>query len=124
MFQKNENVSFTLTHKKINIMGSFHERKVACSASDRQGSNFESFVWNAVSSHSARLSQGVFLAQFSLYVHKGGLKNHLILFHRNLRTFWLIVFFLSLHCTAGLPANFHVTLDFGLIGHELKQNST
>ena len=37
---------------------------------------------------------------------------------RNLRTFWLIVFFYHVHCTAGLPANFHVTLDFGLIGHE------
>ena len=42
---------------KVSIVGSLRDREVACSASDRQGSNFE-----------------VLLAQFSLYVHKGGLK--------------------------------------------------
>ena len=45
-----------------------------CSASDRQGSNFESCVWRTVSSHSSHHPQEVLLAQFSLYVHKGGLK--------------------------------------------------
>ena len=37
------------------------DREVACSASDHQGSNFESCVWRAVSSHSssAQLSQYV-----------------------------------------------------------------
>ena len=49
------------------------DREVASSASDRQGSNFESCVWRAVSSRSP---QEVFLAQFSLYVHKGGIKPH------------------------------------------------
>ena len=39
------------------------------SASDRQGSNFESCVWRAVSSHSSRHPQEVLLAQFGLYVH-------------------------------------------------------
>ena len=42
--------------------------------SDRQGSNFESCVWRTVSSQSSHHTQEVLLAQFSLYVHKGGLK--------------------------------------------------
>ena len=46
----------------------------ACSASDRQGLNFESCVWRAVSSQSSHHPQEVLLAQFSLYLHKGGLK--------------------------------------------------
>ena len=56
------------------IVGSLRDREVACSASHRQGSNFESCVWRTVSSHSSHHSQEVLLAQFSLYVHKGGLK--------------------------------------------------
>ena len=59
---------------KLSIVGSLCDREVACSASDRQGSNFESYVWRAVSSHSSHHPQEVLLAQFSLYVHKGGLK--------------------------------------------------
>ena len=43
-------------------------------SSDRQGSNFESCVWRTVSSQSSHHPQEVLLAQFSLYVHKGGLK--------------------------------------------------
>ena len=53
---------------------SLRDREVACSASDRQGSNFESCVWRTVSSQSSHHPQEVLLAQFSLYVHKGGLK--------------------------------------------------
>ena len=51
------------------------------------GSNFESCVWRTVSSQSSHHPQEVLLAQFSLYVHKGGLKPdsfHFIL--SNLRT--------------------------------------
>ena len=59
---------------KVSIVGSLRDREVACSASDRQGSNFVSCVWNAVSSQSSHHPQEVLLAQFSLYVHKGGLK--------------------------------------------------
>ena len=59
---------------KVSIVGSFRDREVACSASDRQGSNFESCVWTTVSSQSSHHPQEVLLAQFSLYVHKGGLK--------------------------------------------------
>ena len=59
---------------KLSIVGSLRDRKVACSASDRQGSNFESCVWRTVSSQSSHHPQEVLLAQFSLYVHKGGLK--------------------------------------------------
>ena len=69
---------------KVNIVGSLRDREVACSASDRQGSNFESCVWRTVSSQSSHHPQEVLLAQFSLYVHKGGLKPdsfHFILIH-------------------------------------------
>ena len=59
---------------KASIVGSLRDREVACSASDRQGSIFESCVWRTVSSQSSHHPQEVLLAQFSLYVHKGGLK--------------------------------------------------
>ena len=35
---------------KVSIVGGLRDREVACSASDRLGSNFESCVWRAVSS--------------------------------------------------------------------------
>ena len=63
-----------LKSQKVSIVGSLRDREVACSASDRQGSNFESCVWRTVSSQSSHHPQEVLLAQFSLYVHKGGLK--------------------------------------------------
>ena len=59
---------------KFSIVGSLHDREVASSASDLHGLNFESCVWRAVSSHLSHHPQEVFLAQFSLYVHKKGLK--------------------------------------------------
>ena len=59
---------------KVSIVGSLRDREVACSVSDRQGSNFESCVWKTVSSQSSHHPQEVLLAQFSLHVHKGGLK--------------------------------------------------
>ena len=59
---------------KVSIVGSLRVREVACSASDRQGSNFESCVWGTVSSQSSHHPQEVLLAQFSLYVYKGGLR--------------------------------------------------
>ena len=62
------------THVKVSIVGSIRDRQVACSALDRQGSNFKSCVWRTVSSQSSHHRQEVLLAQFSLYVHKGGLK--------------------------------------------------
>ena len=65
---------------KVSIVGSLRDREVACSASDRQGSNFESCVWRTVSSQSSHHPQEVLLAQFSLYVHKGGLKPDLFHF--------------------------------------------
>ena len=58
----------------VSIVGSLRDREVACSASDRQGSNFESCVWRTVSFQSSHHPQEVLLAQFSLYAHKGGLK--------------------------------------------------
>ena len=59
---------------KVSIVGSLRDRELACSASDLQGSNFESCVWRTVSSQSSHHPQEVLLAQFSLYVYKGGLK--------------------------------------------------
>ena len=55
---------------KVSIVGSLRDREVACSASNRQGPNFESCVWRTVSSQSSHHPQEVLLAQFSLYVHK------------------------------------------------------
>ena len=80
-----------LTHPlvKLSIAGSLRDQEVACSASDRQGSNFESCVWRTVSSHSSHHPQEVLLAQFSLYVHKGGLKPD---------SFHLISLFLYVSC--------------------------
>ena len=49
---------------KMNIVGSLRDQEEACSAS----------VWRTVSSQSSHHPQKVLLAQFSLYVHKGGLK--------------------------------------------------
>ena len=59
---------------KVSIVGSLRDREVACSASDRQGSNFESCVWRTGSFQSSYHPHEVLLAQFSLYVHKGDLK--------------------------------------------------
>ena len=59
---------------KLSIVGNLLEREVACSASKPQGLNFKSCVWRAVSSHSSHHPQQALLAQFSLHVHKSGLK--------------------------------------------------
>ena len=59
---------------KVGIVGSLRDREVACSTSDRQGSYFESCVWRTVSSQSSHHPQEVLLTQFSIYVHKSGLK--------------------------------------------------
>ena len=70
---------------KLSIVRSLRDREEECSASDRQGSNFESCVWRTVSSHSSHHPQEVLLVQFSLYVHKDGLKpdsSHFILYQR------------------------------------------
>ena len=70
---------------KVSIVGSLRDREIACSASDRQYAKFEPCVWRAVSSHSSHHPREVLLAQFSLYVHKGGLKPdslHFISFQR------------------------------------------
>ena len=59
---------------KRSIVWSLRDRLVACSASDPQGLNFESCVWREVSFHSSHHPQEVIPAQFSLYVHKSGIK--------------------------------------------------
>ena len=45
---------------KVSIVGSLHDREVACSASDRQDSNFSSCVWRTVSSQSSHHPQEVY----------------------------------------------------------------
>ena len=71
-FQRN---NMFLPHSliKIQYCWSLRDREVRDSASDCQGSNFGSCGWSAVSFHSSHHLQEVFLAQFSIYVHKGGL---------------------------------------------------
>ena len=64
---------------KVSIVGSLRDREVACSASDR--------VWRTVSSQSSHHPQEVLLAQFSLYVHKGGLKPDSFHFFREMSEF-------------------------------------
>ena len=92
-------------------VGSLRDREVACSASDRQGSNFESRVWRTVSSHSSHHPQAVLLAQFSLYVLKGGLKPDS--FH--------FIFFTSVYTrnnmclVSGLQLSAHSWANVGLI---------
>ena len=73
---------------KVSIVGSLHDREIACLASDRQGSNFESCVWRTVSSQSSHHLQEVLLAQFSLLVHKGGLKPDSFHFISFIIPFW------------------------------------
>ena len=68
---------------KLSIVGSLRDRELACTASDRQGSNFESCVWRTVSSQSSHHPQEVLQAQFSLYVHKGCLKLDSFHFYTN-----------------------------------------
>ena len=75
---------------KVSIVGSLRDREVACSVSDRQGSNFESCVWKTVSSQSSHQPQEVLLAQFSLYVHKGGLKPDSFHFLPRPENAWLV----------------------------------
>ena len=81
--------SLVYLSRDVSIVGSLRDREVACSASDRQGSNFESCVWRTVSSQSSHHPQEVFLAQFSLYVHKGGLKPDSFHFVSRCNTFFL-----------------------------------
>ena len=80
---------------------------VPVGASDRQGSNFESCVWRTVSSQSSHHPQEVLLAQFSLYVHKGGLKPNSFHFC----TCWILVNLcwiklLSIYLRRGSPLGF------------------
>ena len=77
-FKKTE-CFFPAHPQRFNIVWNLRDQEEACSASDRQGSDFESCVCGVVSSHNP---QEVFLAQFSLYVHKGSLKPHSFHFYR------------------------------------------
>ena len=100
---------------KVSIVGSLRDREVACSASDRQGSNFESCVWRTVSSQSSHHPQEVLLAQFSLYVHKGGLKpdsfHFIYIWTRKTRRWYQAVIVAVLVCTRYYNVyNIHVLL--------------
>ena len=53
-----QNISSLLT--RFTIVGYLPDREVASSASDRQGLNFNSCVWRAVSSHSSHHPKEVF----------------------------------------------------------------
>ena len=60
---------------------------------------FESCVWRTVSSQSFHHPQEVLLAQFSLYVHKGGLKPDSFYFYDNLKNLPCILFKFFMHVT-------------------------
>ena len=77
---------------KIQYVGSPCDREVACWASDRHDPNFEFCVWRTVSYHSSHHPQEALLAEFSLYVHKGGLKPHSFYFDGEFRGIdeWMI----------------------------------
>ena len=95
---------------KVSIVGSLRDREVACSASDRQGSNFESCVWRTVSSQSSHHPQEVLLAQFSLYVHKGGLKPdsfHLFFARSIIRSMWEVMHW----CLVFLHTDRYIVID-------------
>ena len=62
---KENKMFFSHPRVKLSFVGSLCDRDVACSASDRQGSNFEACVWRTVSSHSPHHPQEVLLAQCS-----------------------------------------------------------
>ena len=99
--QVSKKKSFFLAHsERFNIVGNLRDQEVGCLTSDRQGSNFEYGVCRAVSS---RHPHDVLLAQFSLYVHKGGLKPHsfnFLPFERSvLKTRSLYCFNKSCRCT-------------------------
>ena len=111
-------------------MGSLRDRKVAWSASDRQGSNFESSVWRTGSSQSSHHPQGVLLAQFSRYVHKGGLKPDSFHFESIMRKFTSVptTTTLSVHVSDSLIAviTFNVpscTSVFSTLKHQCLLNS-
>ena len=80
----------------VSIVGSLCDREVACSASDRQGSNFDSCVWRTALSQSSHQPQEVLLAQFSLYVHKGCLKPDSFHFYWPIYS-WLVVLTATMH---------------------------
>ena len=95
---------------KVGIVGSLRDREVACSASDRQGSNFESCVWRTMSSQSSHYPQEFPLAQFSLYVHKGGLKPDS--FH-----VWLATLVLNFKCMSRSPLGDGISLIHWWVYH-------
>ena len=58
--KETKNVSYPSTcESQYCGVGSLRDREVACSASDRQGSNFQSCVWRSVSSQSSHHPQEV-----------------------------------------------------------------
>ena len=71
---KKQTNSSPLARKKSMSWGTFVTKR--CSALNYQRSNFESCVWTAMSYLSYHHPQEVPMAQFSLYVHNGGLKLH------------------------------------------------
>ena len=62
---KKQKMFFPHPRVKVSIVGSLGDREVACSASDRQGSNIESCVWRTVSSKSSHHPPEVLLAQLA-----------------------------------------------------------
>ena len=103
---------------KVSIVESLRDREVACSASECQGSNFESCVWRTVSSQSSHHPQEVLLAQFSLYVHKGGLKPDS--FHFFPRSRWTTTWTDHTDCELFCIVHYYTSIT-NYINHQISQ---
>ena len=97
---------------KVSIVGSLRDREVACSASDRQGSNLESCVWRTMSSQSSHHPQEVLLSQFSLYVNKCGLKpdSFYFIFRKSPLIIYLYLYVTFLNRTLSSLSFYHTIL--------------
>ena len=113
---------------KVSIVGSLRDPEVACSASDRQGSNFESCVWGTVPSQSSHHPQEVLQTQFSLYVHKSGLRTDSFHFSKTLRVCiqqLLLTFQVSSYCCLPLQNTKAITKAIDVFGQRpISRSST
>ena len=59
---------FSAHSQRLNIVGSLRDQQIRCSASAHKGSNLESSVWKAVSSHSSHHPQEALLTRSAVDV--------------------------------------------------------
>ena len=105
---------------RFNIAGNLLDREVACSASDRQCSNFESCVWrvissggSSVSSHTSHHPQEVLLARFTLLCAQRLISFH---FFETFSILRQIIFFLDIFYFPGQAQQLCPSLSLGYEG--------